>query len=280
MTVRQRHRAFAGAALALAALAGSARPAAAQRPDAEWRTIATPHFRVHFEPASEEVARRAAATAEWAYAALSRELVPPRGTIELVISDDVDFSNGYTTIFPTNRIVVYAQPPVDDNALRNYSDWMALVVTHELTHVFHLDRSRGAWAALQHVFGRNPFLFPSTYEPRWMTEGIAVYYESRITGGGRIVGTAHRALARAAALGGLAPSLGALSPTRTSFPGGSSVYIYGSLMMDELAREKGASSVPAFIERSSNVLPFIYNRVARRQFGVTFGDLLRAVRDS
>lgn len=262
---------------ALFALAGTAR---AQRPDAHWRTIATPHFRVHFAPESEEIARRAAASAEWAYAALSRELVPPRGTIELVVSDDVDFSNGSTTTFPTNRIVVYAQPPVDVSSLRNYSDWMTLVVTHELTHVFHLDRTRGFWSALQHVFGRNPYTFPAAYEPRWMTEGIAVYYESRITGSGRIVGTEHRALARAAALAGQLPALGALSSSRTSFPGGGSVYIYGSLVFDELAREEGVNAVPRFIERSSAALPFFYNRLARKQFGESFADLLRAVRDT
>ena len=278
--VRRGRRAVRGAALALVLAALGATPAAAQRPDAEWRTIATPHFRVHFEPASEEVARRAAASAEWAYAALARELVPPRGTIELVVSDDVDFSNGYTTTFPTNRIVVYAQPPVDESSLRNYSDWMTLVVTHELTHVFHLDRSRGAWLGLQRIFGRNPYLFPANYEPRWMSEGIAVYYESRVTGSGRIVGTAHRAIARAAALGGGTPSLAGLSASRTRFPGGGSVYIYGSLMIDELAREKGAASVPGFIERSSHALPFVYNRVAKREFGKSFSDLLRAVGDS
>ena len=183
--------------------------------------------------------------------------------IELVVSDDVDFSNGFTTTFPTNRIVVYAQPPVNVGILRNYGDWMTLVVTHELVHVFHLDRSRGFWAGLQRVFGRNPFAFPAAYEPRWMSEGIAVYYESRVTGAGRIVGSEHRARARAAALGGRSLSLGALSTTRTRYPGGESVYIYGSLMFDELAREEGAASVPAFIERSSAGLPFTYNRMAR-----------------
>ena len=77
------------------------------------------------------------------------------------------------TTFPTNRIVVYAQPPVDVSSLRNYSDWMTLVVTHELTHVFHLDRTRGFFSALQHVFGRNPYTFPAAYEPRWGTGAVA-----------------------------------------------------------------------------------------------------------
>ncbi|HVZ76396.1 MAG TPA: hypothetical protein VG818_00275, partial [Gemmatimonadaceae bacterium] len=86
---------------ALLIAAAGARPARAQlAPDADWHTIVTPHFRVHFAPPLETAARRAAADAEVAYAQLSRELTPPRGPIDLVISDDVDLTNGYATPFP------------------------------------------------------------------------------------------------------------------------------------------------------------------------------------
>src|SRR5882672_2506978 len=89
--------------------------AAAQlAPNADWRTIATLHFRVHFTPPLEAAARRAAANAEIAYAQLARELTPPRGTIDLVLSDDIDITNGYATPVPSNRIVVYANPPVGE----------------------------------------------------------------------------------------------------------------------------------------------------------------------
>jgi hypothetical protein len=65
----------------LAALVFSAaRTAHAQLPPNEhWRTLRTQHFRVHFTPALEEEARRAAVNAERAYSELSTELVPPRG---------------------------------------------------------------------------------------------------------------------------------------------------------------------------------------------------------
>ena len=84
----------------------------------------------------------------------SKELHPPRGTIDVVITDDADFSNGSATPFPTNRIVIYANPPVSESALRYTNDWGQLVITHELTHIFHLDRTRGVWSLAQHVFGR------------------------------------------------------------------------------------------------------------------------------
>ena len=90
-----------------------AAPASAQvDPALDWHTIKTQHFYIHFTPPVEGLARRIAADAERAYAELSLELHPPRGMIDVVLSDDVDFSNGYATPVPTNRIVVYANPPV------------------------------------------------------------------------------------------------------------------------------------------------------------------------
>ena len=278
MRPRVRHTVLA---LALAVVGVPAVTRAQVRPDAKWRTIPTRHFLIHFSPATEEFARRSAVDAEHAYEQLARELVPPRGKIDLVISDDVDYSNGYATSIPTNRIVVYAHPPVDALSLRNYGDWGMLVITHELTHIFHLDRVRGPWSALQHVFGRNPALFPAYYEPSWLVEGLAVYYESRLTGVGRLQSSDFRAVARATALGGVFPRLGDLSSSSTHFPGGVTVYVYGSLLFDELARAHGDSGVPRFVERSSGqLIPFFLDRAARKSFGATFSDAWRAVRDS
>src|SRR2546422_9277038 len=76
----------------------------------------------------------------------------------------------------------------------HYDSWLRLVTTHELTHVFHLDRVRGLWSGLQKVFGRAPGLFPNTYQPSWVTEGLATYYESRFTNGGRGTGARHTQL--------------------------------------------------------------------------------------
>ena len=52
-----------------------------------------------------------------------------------------------------------------------------MVVTHELTHIFHLDRTRGIWSLGQHVFGRAAPRFRTSTQPSWLTEGLAVYEE-------------------------------------------------------------------------------------------------------
>lgn len=260
----------------------AARAASAQLPPNEhWRTLETRHFRVHFTPPLEQEARRAAVNAERAYTELSTELVPPRGTIDLVVSDNVDYVNGYATPFPSNRIVVFAHPPTDASGLRNYDDWNSLVVTHELTHIFHLDRSRGIWRLGQAIFGRNPLLFPNLYQPRWVVEGLAVYFESRVTGYGRLESSEHSMIARAAALTNRIPTLQELSPGTSRFPGGEVVYIYGSLLFDYLSRTRGPGSIREFVERGSKTFfPFLLTPTSRGAFGMSFQTAWQHWRDS
>src|SRR5437667_8664489 len=42
------------------------------------------------------------------------ELHPPRGVVDLTLGDDIDAANGFTTVFPTNRITIFATPPAGD----------------------------------------------------------------------------------------------------------------------------------------------------------------------
>lgn len=272
----------ARALVACAAFAACANVLDAQVPaNEDWLTIQTQHFNVHFTERLEGQARHTAAAAERAYANLATELVRPRGSIDLVISDATDVSNGSATVFPSNRIVIYARPPVDQPSLESYGDWTVLVVQHELTHIFHLDRSRGIWGAAQHVFGRNPVLFPNYYAPAWLTEGLAVYYESRFTSGGRLLGSYHSAVARAAAVDHLVPTLGQLSLATSRFPFGESVYVYGSFIWDDMARRHGAARVPEFVERASGAtIPLLLNREAKQAFGETFSHAWTHWRDS
>src|SRR5689334_23995571 len=125
-------------------------------PTGTWRTLHTKHFRIHFRPSFRARATLAAAEAERAYTLLASELHPPRGIVDITLSDDIDTPNGFTTTFPSNRFTILLVPPVTDPALQTYDSWERLVIVHELTHVFHLDRARGLWNVLQDVFGRAP----------------------------------------------------------------------------------------------------------------------------
>jgi hypothetical protein len=252
-------------ALALALVLAT--PSGAQvDPSGTWRTLHTQHFRIHFRPAYRDRAALAAAEAERAYGLLRTELHAPRGIIDLTLSDDVDFPNGFTSTYPSNRFTILLTPPVTDPGLQTYDSWERLVIVHELTHVFHLDRSRGVWGVLQAVFGRAPGLFPNQYQPSWVIEGLATYYESRFTGGGRAEGSFHRQVVAADVAAGQARrSWDALQFTR--WPAGLTPYAYGSRFYEHLSKSAtaGDSVAPRFIEATAGqLIPFRVGRPLRR----------------
>jgi hypothetical protein len=253
----------------------------AQAPYLAWRTLTTTHFRINFNPPLEPLARRLAADAERAYEQLSHEMHPPRGMIDVTLTDDVDFSNGNATPFPSNRIVVYANPPIDDTALRYTNDWTQSVITHELTHIFHLDRARGIWALSQHIFGRAPPTFPDLYGPSWLIEGLAVYEESNLAGAGRVLGSEHRMIARSSTLANAFPHTGSWSLGQGHFPFGESAYAYGSLFLDYLARTRGQGDIRKFVEaQSAFLIPYLIDPSAKKGFGISFSRAWPEFRDS
>lgn len=270
------------------------------------RTIATPHLRVHFPVALDSLARVAAGLAETAYVQLARELAPPAGPIDLLLIDNVDVSNGFAQVFPSNRVVIYAVPPISSRELRFNDDWLRLVITHELAHIFHIDRARGVWALGRKVFGRNPLLFPNALLPSWVKEGLAIHYESALTGSGRNVGTEFRTLLRAATIDTAIPPLGRWSLATTRFPRGQTAYGYGSLVMqravdaaaDAAPGETGGSARSRSRRSSTSMapdslgmrryvditaayaVPFLLGRTSRLGFGSSFHTLFDALRDS
>lgn len=147
-------------ALWLLTVGGAAAPGTTEAqvpPDEAWRTLTTEHFRVTFPRHLEALGRRAGARAERAYHQLSSAFVdPPGGIIDLLVTDHTDTSNGFARVTPSNRITVYARPPVDDPSLGYFDDWLELVITHELAHVFHLDRTGALGRLVRGVFGRVP----------------------------------------------------------------------------------------------------------------------------
>ncbi len=226
-------------------------------PSGEWRTWHTEHFRVHAKARLAADAVRAAREAEGAYALLSSELEAPRGTIDLVLTDDADFSNGFASVIPSNRITVHLVPPAGAISTGRYDVWLRLVITHELTHIFHLSRADGIWNVLQTVFGRAPGLFPNAYQPVWVVEGLATYYESRFTSAGRVRGSFHDQLLTAAVQGHRWPGPGDATFANQVWPAGLRPYAWGSRFFEAQSNAFGDSVIPQFIDHTSRQLvPF------------------------
>ena len=226
-------------------------------PSGRWLTIETAHFRVHVRAETRALGLEAAADAEAAYAALASELPPPGRTIEVIVGDNTDYTNGSATEYPVPTALVYAVPPVGDIELGNYDRWLRVGLAHELTHVFELDLARGWWRLARGVFGRLPGLFPNQYAPDWMIEGLAVYYESRITGRGREDETYHGAIvgAQDAERGPL--PIDAAVGAGPRWPDGYRPYAFGSRFFEWVTTTWGDSAVPRLV-RETAVRPIPY----------------------
>jgi Tol biopolymer transport system component len=257
-----------------------ASPAAAQvtvPPGEAWRTLTTENFRVTFPERLEPLGRRAADRAEVAWARLSTAFAaPPSGKVDLLITDHADLSNGFAQVRPSNRITVFARPPVDDPGLGFFDDWMELVVTHELAHSFHLDRAGPLGRLLRGAFGRLPAtwpIFPELGLPRWSSEGMATWLESRFTGAGRTRGTYHDMVVRAAALEGRFERFDQVAGDSPVWPGGTRAYAYGSLFFAHLLDKHGEESLAAFTEAvAGQWVPYRLDAAGRKAFGVPLSE--------
>jgi hypothetical protein len=132
------------ALLASLALLPLALPASAQGPDARWRTIEMPHFRIHYPAGSEAWTRRAAARLEAIWARVEGEVgYKPPDVVDVVVSDPIAQANGAALPFlGWPRLILWTSPPEPESELGHYSDWSELLLVHESTHLVHLLRRR------------------------------------------------------------------------------------------------------------------------------------------
>lgn len=253
-------------------------PAEAQAPDEAWRTIQTEHFRVTFPERLEQLARRAGNRAEWAWRQLSASFIaPPDGMIDLLLTDHADVSNGFARVTPSNRITVYARPPVDALSLGHTDEWLELVILHELAHIVHLDHVDNPIGRVSRaVFGRVsmdwPF-FPELATPRWVIEGLATWFESRLTQAGRVHGTFEEMQIRTAILEGRFEDIGQASGRSPIWPSGNRPYAYGSLFFDFLLERYGEERIAAFADAIADQwVPYRLDAAGRKAFGVSLTD--------
>ena len=227
-------------------------------PTGHWRTLQSEHFNIHVREAYRALGPRVAAEAEAAWRELSAVLPAPTRRVELVLADNTDEANGYATTYPLPQVVVYAIPPAGDVALEAYDRWLRLVVTHELAHIFHLDLARGWWRLGRSVLGRAPFLFPNEFAPPWIREGVAVFYESKLTGAGRLDAAYHNSIVNASASEAGALPLDAINTPTPKWPAGIRAYAFGSAFFLRASERYGDSVVATFArEAASRAFPYV-----------------------
>jgi hypothetical protein len=229
--------------------------AQSQNPLLDWRTLDTEHFHIHFTAPQVSNARVAAAIAESQYARLTKAFDwHPAHKIHIRLVDNSDRPQGVANVIPYTQAEILLVPP-DEGELISSDDWMTLVLSHELTHVIHLDKTRGTPAGMQDLFGRHPWLFPGRMQPTWGIEGLAVYWESTVNRQGRGGAPWFEMLMRMEVANGLKP-LSRINGPASEWPR-NQAYLYGSYFYLFLADVYGEKTVFRLVrEYSDNLVPY------------------------
>jgi WD40-like Beta Propeller Repeat len=259
-------------ALVCAVTAPTARGASLFDPALKFRVLRTEHFRIYFHQGEDRLAIRLSAIAEDAWRALERPLGvrPPRLT-HVVIADQTEQANGYATPLPYDTIVIY--PTWPRGAEFATDDWLRLVITHEFTHIVHLDRSE-SWARIvRNIFGRTVIAFPNLFLPTWQIEGLATYEESAITGEGRLHAGDFRVIVEEATRQNALEPLDRVNGGLTDWPTGQAPYAYGVGFHQYLADRFGAEKLAELAKATARRVPYTFSPVFRRIFGQSLGGL-------
>ncbi|HEY9420076.1 MAG TPA: hypothetical protein VIW92_01555, partial [Thermoanaerobaculia bacterium] len=219
-------------------------PLRAQGPSADWRTLTTAHFRVHYPASSEAWARRAAARLESIRERVVAEVgYEPPEVVDVLVSDPVADPNGAALPFlGWPRMVLWTSPPGPTSEIGHYSEWSELLVVHEETHLVHMLRpSRNPVRQLvAKLIPAGPITLGA---PRWVFEGYATVVEGRLTGSGRPNGDLRAAILRRWAQEGKLPSYGRLASDTQSWRGMSLAYLLGSAYLEWLEERAGPGSL-------------------------------------
>ena len=223
---------------------------AAQAPWADWKTIETAHFRVHYPAAFQDWARRMAGSLESIHERVTALVgySPPKKT-EIVVGDPASDANGMAVpLLDRPEIVLWTTPPESESSIGWYRDWTEDLVTHEMAHIVHLTRPRNRAGLLWRLLPIGPVTLNS---PRWVFEGYATLVEGELTGLGRPNSSYRAMVLRRFAIEGKLPSYGALSSTG-GWLGGSMAYLVGSSYLEWLEAREGAGSLVKLWKRMAS----------------------------
>ncbi len=245
-----------GLSLALGAVHPQVAHAASYNPELTWRTLTTEHFRIHFHGGEEQLAEETAQLAEEIWAEMTAEVGwSPKLKTEMVLVDNTDSANGYAMTLPQNTIVIFVTAPYEDSTLSHYEDWTDAILTHEYTHILHIDNTEGMITGLRSVFGR--IVTVNRLSPGWVTEGYATFQETVHTPWGRGRSSIADMIKRMTVVEAEFPPLGNLDGFQVAPPSGNLRYLFGQDFMQWVAEHHGQQSWTDFIHHYGGGIPYL-----------------------
>ncbi|MEO5760886.1 MAG: hypothetical protein ABIR28_01115 [Vicinamibacteria bacterium] len=254
-----------------------ARPgqAASVPPRYRFRTFQEGRVKVHFHTEVEAPARRTMSLILEILPRLESRYRVTIPSLDVVVQDALDAPNGLATSFPY-PLVEIRTASFDGADSGPTESWLRMVVTHELTHIVHIEQARGIYGAGRRVFGRAPFLFHDALQPTWFIEGLAVREETRGTAFGRGRHTFTKMLVDEAARSGQLGRLDQATLGLDLWPLGNAPYLFGEEFLAWLEGKFGEGAArDVALSHGRNLRPYFDSRTFREVTGIGLSVLWR-----
>ncbi len=211
----------------------------------EFYTYKSEHFLIHYHKEVEGIVIPVSEIADSIFDEYVKIFNYNPGRVNIVLIDAYDYSNAFASVIYENTIYIFLQNPFADYyfGFGSMESWLSTVISHELTHVFHLDYPHNINglpipSIIRSIFGRVPlYSFPNTLDPNWQIEGLAVYMESR-NGFGRLNSGNYRNILLAYSKGNrVSPDI--MCNNTSIWHGGNTPYIWGGLFTEYMSKVHG-----------------------------------------
>ncbi|WDE00657.1 TolB family protein [Thalassomonas actiniarum] len=218
------------------------------------QTLTTRYGRIHYhrdyQAFAEEIARRFDAV----YLDVGKLIGFNREEkLDLVIGDEIHRANGTALPMAAGSLLkLYTSAPRSEQGLGFYSDWLDLVLSHELAHKIHLAEPGRSWRSTLDPYLLEADAINAGRYPRWVAEGYATVIETEFTGQGRIHSDYVKSLLQQWALEGQLPSYGELNGSKR-YLGRTMMYYQGSAFLYWLQQEYGAEKLSHLWRRATAI---------------------------
>lgn len=253
-------------------------------PRVRWWTLSTEHFNIHFHDGLADVAHEAAFLAEQSYAILEAEFGDAPDMIDLVISDQVDMTNGFAV--PMADCITIYTPNLRWSDVGNTKNpsWLEALLFHELVHEIELNQVRGGARLARLLFGK--IVMPNSIKPIPFIEGLAIYEKYKFLGESRVSDSRTRMMTRQMAIDDSYPAFEETSCfyKRDSWPPSQLLgYNFGSLFIKHIEEVCGHDALASIADVYATGSPFsasTFDRAVRKALGVSVAELYEGFIDS
>ncbi|WDE13405.1 TolB family protein [Thalassomonas haliotis] len=218
------------------------------------QTLTTRYGRIHYHRDYRVFAREVAKRFDAVYLDVGKRIgFNQEEKLDLIIGDEHHQANGSALPMAAGKLIkLYTSAPRSEQGLGFYSDWLDLVLSHELAHKIHLAEPGRSWRSALDPYLLEADAINAGRYPRWVAEGYATVIETEYTGQGRIHSDYVKSLLQQWAVEGQLPSYAELNGTKR-YLGRAMAYYQGSAFLYWLQQEYGAEKLSQLWRRATAV---------------------------